>query len=107
MHIVKTLLLTSMVFSSLAYASKEVDWSEEAIIPEGTNRANIYNLSDEQLETYVKKGQTHAMIYPVTVTGLLIPYKPFLQALKPGNPVKNLILELAKNMKGYSTEKEF
>lgn len=102
-------MITLGVFllSTATHSAMTPDWSENAEIPAGKNRANIYGLSQKELDVYVRNGQFHSMVYPVTVTGLLIPYRPFLKALAPGNPVKDLILKLSKKMNGYSTEKEF
>ena len=74
----------------------------------GENRRNIYNLSPNDFEATKTKGYIHAMNYPVTVTGLLIPYRPLLNFMnsKPTDPLKQLILSLGRNLSGFRTEKE-
>lgn len=90
------------------YLPYSADWSENAVIPKGTNRANIYNLDPQTFEEMRIAGLKHAMKYPVSVTGLLIPYKPLLTFFKanPLNPLKQLILKLEKNYTGFSSEVE-
>ncbi|MFA6237771.1 MAG: hypothetical protein WC635_10625 [Bacteriovorax sp.] len=96
------------MFSFTAQAEYSADWSENAIIPKGTNRANIYNLDAQTLEKMKIEGYKHAMKYPVTVTGLLIPYQPMLNFFKTdfNNPLKKLMLELSKEFVGFKNETE-
>lgn len=96
------------LFTLNANAEYTADWSDNAIIPEGLNRANIYNLDSETLETMKIAGQKHAMVYPVTVTGLLIPYRPLLNFFntETNNPLKKLVLQLGKMRAGFKSESE-
>ncbi|MGZ3787377.1 MAG: c-type cytochrome [Bacteriovorax sp.] len=91
------------------YTPYTADWSDNAVISPGTNRANIYNLDAATLEQMKTEGYKHAMNYPVTVTGLAIPYQPLLNFFKadPTNPLKQLILQIEKNYVGYKNEAEF
>lgn len=101
-----TLLLSLLSLS--AHADYEADWSENAVIPKGTNRANIYNLDAATLEQMKTAGYKHAMNYPVTVTGLLIPYQPLLNFFNAdtNNPLKKLMLTMGKNYTGFKNETE-
>lgn len=98
----------SILFSHNARAEFNADWSENAVIPKGTNRANIYNLDAETFEKMKAEGYKHAMKYPVTVTGLLIPYRPMINFFNSdtNNPLKKLVLQLGKNVTGYKSESE-
>jgi len=64
------------------------DWSRDATIPK-TGRENPYGWDAAQFAEKVRAGRIHALQYPITVTGLLIPAKPALRALdsKPGDPL--------------------
>ena len=48
------------------------------------------------------------MKYPVSVTGLLIPYRPLINFLSSGTegPIKKLIFAMGKKMSGFQTEAE-
>lgn len=100
-------VFTLLFLAQNALALTNPDWSKNAFIPEGTNRSNIYNLNASDLEKYTQNGFGHAAIYPVSVTGLLIPYRPFVNVIESKNPIKSLILKLMKKSEGYSSEKDF
>jgi hypothetical protein len=105
------MILTTILFSLFsfnAHADYNVDWSENAVIPAGTDRANIYNLDAQTLEKMKLEGYKHSMNYPVTVTGLLIPYQPLLNFFNAdtNNPLKKLILQMGKNYTGFKNETE-
>lgn len=105
---IKALMLVSLL-SFNVQAEYNADWSEHASIPAGENRANIYNLDAKTLELMKTEGYKHAMNYPVTVTGLLIPYQPLLNFFKAeaNNPLKKFILQMGKNYTGFKNETEF
>jgi hypothetical protein len=104
----KSIALIFTLFSTLAHAEYTADWSENAVIPKGSNRANIYNLDPVSFEEMKTAGYKHASKYPVTVTGLLIPYWPLLNFFKTDskNPLKNLIMKLGKSYTGFQNETE-
>lgn len=105
----KALFLSFISFNALAdYNPLSADWSDQAVIPPGTNRANIFNLDAKKLEEMKIAGYKHAMKYPVSVTGLLIPYRPLLNFFNssPDNPLKKLVLEMGKMKTGFKTETE-
>lgn len=101
-------LMILSLFSINAHADYTADWSENAVIPAGTNRANIYNLDPVTLEAMKTAGYKHAMNYPVNVTGLVIPYQPLLNFFKasPLNPLKQIVLQIGKNYTGFKSETE-
>jgi hypothetical protein len=104
-----TLIIGLMLgFTTPSYASVDPDWSENAIIIPGENRANIYDVTSAELDQLKNDGYIHAMKYPVSVTGLLIPYRPLVNFLNSGteSPIKKLLLAMGKQMAGFQTEAE-
>ncbi len=84
------------------------DWSRDTKIPIEGHRTNIYDVQSSDLEQLKNKGYLHAFRYPVTVTGLYIPFRPldrFMQA-NDSNLLRRLLLDLAgeripfKNIEG-------
>ncbi len=70
----------------------EPDWSAQAsidstIFPNG--RSNIYQWDEPTLIEKISRGQQHALHYPVTPTGMLMPARSTLRVLdaKPGEPL--------------------
>lgn len=70
----KLILSLILSLSCLAYAP---DWSRHAKVNKGENRENIYKLSPEELHLVTQNGFKHSLVWPVDVTGLLIPYQAF------------------------------
>jgi len=108
MYLLKFAFSLLLLTAHANYTPYNADWSDHAIIPRGTNRANIYNLDATTLEEMKVAGYNHASVYPVTVTGLLIPYQPLLNFFKAdnSNPIKKLILKMGKNLSGFKSEVE-
>jgi mono/diheme cytochrome c family protein len=108
------MLFAAIIFSFLTinvraeYTPLVADWSETAVIPAGTDRSNIYNLDAETLERMKIAGFKHAMKYPVTVTGLLIPYSSLNNFFNagPDNPLKKLNFESDKKLSGLTSESQ-
>lgn len=61
-------------------------------------RANIFNLNERELQSYVMAGRRHALFYPVTTTELLIPYGPMKDFFNSDeqDPVRKLLFKLAQ-----------
>ena len=91
-----------------AYGKSAPDWSANYVLPPGETRSNLYEVTPIELEQLKNDGYIHAMNYPVTVTGLLIPYRPLLNFLKADtkNPLKKFLLTISSKMAGFKTEKE-
>lgn len=105
----KALLFSLISLNAFAdYTPLSADWSDQAVIAPGTNRANVFNLDAEKLEEMKIAGYKHAMSYPVTVTGLLIPYRPLLNFFNTdsNNPLKKMVLEMGKMKTGFKSETE-
>lgn len=88
--------LTCIVFflSTQSHAS-EPDWSKEAPVSVG-GRSNPYQLSEIELPSVIRAGKLHALHYPVTTTGMKVPYEPmrrFLNA-QSDNPFKYIIMKV-------------
>jgi hypothetical protein len=94
-------------FSS-AYAFQEVDWSEGAELPFGLSRENIYNLPHQEFREAINNGRKHAYRWPVDVTGLLIPYRPFAQFLDEdyNNPLRRWASRLSKAVIPFKNKEE-
>ena len=81
------------------------DWSETATIdPYG--RPNPYGWDEATLNEKIRAGRHHALNYPVSTTGLLLPEKTSYKfmAAKPGEPLFNLIksaLSLSSDFKNF------
>lgn len=83
------------------------DWSSLARIKKGSSRSNIYNLPSEEWIETVRKGKIHTAIYPVSVTGLLIPYRAINNAgPDKGRSFYDLVKEMSKHLVGFSNERE-
>jgi mono/diheme cytochrome c family protein len=89
---------------SLSIAGTMPDWSEGHPVPEDGN-PNPYLLSQPEYDSAVIAGKIHAQIYPVTITGLLPPYRPLVNFVegKTMNPIKALIQEFFKGFTGIES----
>ena len=57
--------------------SFEPDWGPQAELINGKARSNIFRLNPGELAQAKKKGLQLALHWPVPITGLFIPYRPF------------------------------
>ena len=76
----KKLLVLALV--SLTVFSLEPDWSDSTVIKPWTNRENVYQLNEADFKEVTNKGLIHTVSYPISVTGLLIPYEPVVNYFK-------------------------
>ena len=53
------------------------DWSADASIPPGTDRHNIFELSDDDLVTASNDGLQLAGAWPVNISGVMLPWESF------------------------------
>lgn len=81
------------------------DWSREARVEIGQTRQNIFNLNPSELKQVQERGLVHAVHYPITVTGLLVPFEPLVNFLEADadHPLRRLIARLASAQVGFST----
>ena len=84
-----------MVFITLSAAFAQ-DWSEGLEIH--SPRSNIYGYAPDTFIKKVNEGKRHALIYPVDVSDLLIPYQPLKTFFEsdPNDPVRKVIYDLAR-----------
>jgi len=97
-------MFSTSIWASTAPWDDQADWSRESSLALGENRENIYGLTNAEFQKTKRRGFIHALQYPVTVTGLLVPYEPlknFLEADEK-NPLRKLIQKIAKKKIGFS-----
>lgn len=102
-------VLFSMLFLSVTALGQ--DWSENAKLPHAIDglsafpRQNILNLEQEELNQHIHAGYQHAMIYPVSVTELLIPLDPLQNFfdLDPNDPLRKLLIRGAKEVTPFKS----
>ena len=101
----KNLLIQLFLFIP-ALAFGQANWSRDFIIK--APRENLYQLSPSDFETTVMEGRRHALIYPVTMSELLIPYEPLKTFFEssPDDPVRKLIYDLAKVVSPFKSMDE-
>lgn len=110
----KHALLNIFYLFSFSVYAQTPDWSTEATLPGGNekmspeNRANIYGYSAQNFEDHINAGKKHALIYPVTVSDLLIPYRPLKNFFEtdPEGPVRKMIYDLTKMASPFKSMKE-
>lgn len=74
-------LLVHLLAGGLTAWSTPPDWSRNASIPDG-GRPNPYDTPAGEWRTDIRKGKLHALHYPVSVTGILLPYGPLKSLLE-------------------------
>ncbi|MCB9663711.1 MAG: c-type cytochrome [Alphaproteobacteria bacterium] len=62
------------------------DWTREASLPPEGHRANIFQLSDDDWAAAREDGLKTMSAWPITVSGLLLPYKPLAAFLDDSDP---------------------
>ncbi len=82
-----------------------VDWSAGATIPEGDNRANIYNLAPDDWAQVRRDGLQHVFVWPIDITGVLIPYRPFDDFAR--DPSNAGAVDLMRQQIGFGNFEEF
>ncbi len=67
-------------------------------------RSNPYQLQPDNFLNFQSKGQIHALIYPVSITGVLLPERPIQEILdnKTWNPIKGILNEVFKSVVGVN-----
>lgn len=83
------------------------DWTRDARIPEGEDRRDIYGLGDG-IEPVVEAGIGHVLLWPVTVSGALLPWRPLQRLLDPEteDPAIRNMQDLARTTLGFGTTEE-
>lgn len=86
-----------------------VDWSRDAVVPEGTDRGDLYGYGDPQLLEAVRmQGLESALVWPVDVSGVLLPWAPMNAFLSDaeGDRQREAFTNLARNALGFGTMEE-
>lgn len=101
-----TLFVLTLILNH-SFAS-EPDWTGKAQIPLGSDRANIYLLSNDELHFAKLNGYISATQYPVQVTGLAIPYGPMKKFfdLDYKNPIKKLLAQIGHRFIDFKSEND-
>ncbi len=89
-------IIKLILFTFPFNAMPQADWSRDVEVIEPRN--NIYQLSEYDFEKIVLAGRKHALFYPVTISELLIPYKPINNFFDSAanDPVRRLIFDIVK-----------
>lgn len=86
---------------------ERVDWSRGAPVPGGQARTDIYAQGDA-LPGVVGAGVQHSLTWPVTVSGVLLPWRPLSEMLDPEatDPGDLQLQGLARGALGFGTTTE-
>lgn len=87
-----------LFFGLLFQTHANPTWERGEPVPEG-GRSNPFHWSEPDWSQAIARGKHHILVYPVNVTGALIPYTPverFLADLSP-NPLRALLQSLSRN----------
>lgn len=86
----------SIVILTLCASATAQDWSQTSEVT--SNRKNIYELPPSELKETLEAGKKIAFFYPVTVSDLLIPYRPLKTFFEssPSDPVRKVLYDLAR-----------
>lgn len=97
-------LAAFLLISDIASASP--NWSQGAIIPE-EGRGNIYEFPQDIYLQKRRQGLIHTQVYPVTVTGVLPPYRPIRRVLEEdnNNPLRRWIQSIMRDLSGFDSFK--
>ncbi len=77
-------------------AASSPDWSRDYRVL--SPRENLYELPRQEFEKTLMKGRRHALLYPVTVSELRIPYQPLKTFFEssPDGELRTLLFKLAR-----------
>lgn len=79
------------------------DWSAEARVEPGSHRGNIYNLPEDRLREVQNAGYQHTYVWPVDVSGLLLPYRPLEAFFSEEAASGGGLASAARNVFGFGT----
>ncbi len=98
--------ITALLISINALSNP--NWEEDAYIPE-SGRSNPYEIISSELPEQIRLGKTHALIYPVEPTGILIPFHPLRKLLNrfAWDPMKITFLRSYGIRENLSNPNEF
>lgn len=81
-----------------------VDWSAQASIAPGAHRADIYQLGENR-EAVVARGVHHTLVWPIDVSGVLLPWRPMATLLENDtqDDSRRAVQNLARRQLGFGT----
>ena len=79
-----------------------VDWSADATLTPGEDRANIYGLADDDWMTARTAGMDHIFHWPVAASRLLVPYAPMIDVFT--DPDDEVVRNAMDSAVGFSSE---
>ncbi|GDX78300.1 hypothetical protein LBMAG42_01110 [Deltaproteobacteria bacterium] len=84
---------------------ESADWTAAATVPEGSDRHNIYDLSEEDLAETTAIGLRQAGAWPVNISGVMLPAESFatLFEVDTQDPERESFQTLARNALGFGT----
>lgn len=87
---------------------ERADWSIDAAVPLGTDRANIYQLAPDDLRRVRAEGVALTHDWPVSVSGLLLPRSAMSRFLtdEPSSSTHATSLAFARELLGFGTLSE-
>lgn len=102
----KNQALKYFLFTLLLASRAHAQWARETEV--NGHRENIYGYSSSEFESKVMAGRRHALFYPVTVTGLLIPYAPMKTFFNSAenDPVRRLLFTVAQKVTPFKSMNE-
>ena len=102
----KKYVLAQFILFTLILPALAQDWSEGVEVH--SPRSNIYQLPTADFEKKVNEGKRHALIYPVDVSDLLIPYQPLKTFFESdaNDPVRKVIYDLARVISPFKSMDE-
>jgi mono/diheme cytochrome c family protein len=98
------LFLFTILYSLSSYA--QPNWSQGVEVH--SPRQNIYQLAPAEFNAKVEYGKKQALFYPVTVSDLLIPYRPLKAFFESDtqDPVRLVLYKLAKVVSPFKSMEE-
>jgi hypothetical protein len=104
--IMRMILISVLCLFAQASLSQSLpDWSEGAVVPD-QGRKNPFEYSEKDYSEKIRAGYIHALKYPVTVTGLILPERPLQNVFdnKTNNPFRKFLNSL---FKGFANVKRY
>lgn len=103
--------LLAIAYTSLGYTQirpLDTRWQMNALVPEN-GRSNILDLDLFSQASYIYNGKIHTQIYPVTVTGSLVPLNPSLNFLDhpENNPLRMILKSAGAHFTGINSFDDF
>jgi len=100
----KSFFFILILFNFSANAWIEPSWQEHTKIPLGENRKDLYQFKSE-LNSVKEQGLKHALIWPVEVTGLLLPIEPLRNILEAddSHPFRKWLSKITGKTIGFTS----